>query len=88
MLGILSWIIFVVAYWIVFSVLGSPLDAVWTASAPLVLFLECMAVFLLYGAIHAPEIAKFYGMYASRLRGEDPEALVQLGLHKKRPAGG
>lgn len=85
--GILSWIL-VVVVGIALSVLVPLITTVGTGAAPLGLFLLSMAVFLTYGAIHAPEIAKFYGMYASQLHGEEPETPVQLGVRKERPAGG
>ncbi len=46
-----------------------------------------LLAFLGYGLIHAPEVAKFYGMRAAMLAGVEPGAPIRLGLAGRRPMG-
>ena len=82
--GLAGWLVFLGGA-IVFTLIGTFLSLMGDRAVLLFSWFTFFMVFVGYGALHGPELARFYGMYAARLEGYDPDAPVRLKIQKRVP---
>lgn len=80
--GLAAWLVvmagFAALYLIAFILLS-----LGTVGSGLTLWLSVLILLVGYGAVHGPQLAKFYGMRAAQIMGDSSDGITKLGLRKK-----
>lgn len=82
--GLAGWLVFMGGL-ILFVPIGTIIALLGDRGTLVLFWFLFLLIFVGYGAVHGPELARFYGMYAARLQGYDPDVPVRLGLQKGTP---
>jgi hypothetical protein len=80
--GLAGWLVFMGGA-VLFFLIGTIAASLGDQVVLVFFWFMFLLIFVGYGALHGPELARFYGMYAARLQGYDPDAPVRLGLQKR-----